>query len=192
MLGKCLPHVKMGIHYVYEPGTSFALDPAAGAEDEVSAYHGWQICKEAYFFMATSNRRAAQRLSIQLDVLYRKASPILGGIRIAKTVNVSVGGICFHTTDDSLVTGMILEVKLRILPRHGVFEMGGRMRGLVQVLRVHKTGQGIGGSPSDHALFIVAAKFCQRPTSCEVRPLLKPGPFKDLHRRSCHVNAIID
>src|SRR3990172_7942523 len=122
MLGKCLPHVKMEFHYGHEPGTSFALYPAAGAEDEVSAYHGWQICKEAYFFMAISNRRAAQRLSIQLDVLYRKASPILSGVRIAKTVNVSTGGICFHTRDDSLVTGMILEVELRILPRHGVFE----------------------------------------------------------------------
>ena len=192
MLGKCLPNVEMDFHYGPGPGTSFALDLTAATEDEVSAYHGWLICKEAYFFMATANRRAAQRLSIQFDVLYRKASPILGGFKIAKTLNVSVGGICFHTSDDTLLVGTILEVKLRILPRHGVFEMGGRMRGLVQVLRVHKTGQGIGGSPSDHALFIVAAKFCQRPTSCEVRPLLKPGPFIDLHRRSCHVNAIID
>ena len=192
MVGKWLSNVKLGFHPRCYPGTSFAFVPDAGIEDEVSAHHGWQICKEAFFFMATANRRAAQRLSIQFDVLYRKASPILGGFKIAKTLNVSVGGICFHTTDDTLLTGTILEVELRILPRHGVFEMGGRMRGLVQVLRVHKTGQGIGGSPSDHALFIVAAKFCQRPTSCEVRPFLKPGPFKDLHRRSCHVNAIID
>jgi len=158
----------------------------------VSAYHGWQICKEAFFFMAIANRRAAQRLSIQFDVLYRKANPILGGFKIAKTLDVSVGGICFHTTDDTLLIGTILEVELRILPRHGVFEMGGRMRGLVQVLRVHKTRPGIVGSSSDQALFIVAAKFCQRPTSCEVRPFQKPGPFKDLDRRSCHVNAIID
>ena len=178
----------------YKPGlgTSFALDLTAGTQDEVSAYHGWLICKEAYFFMDTANRRAAQRLSIHFDVLFRKANPILGGFQIAKTLNVSAGGICFHTADDTLLTGTILELELRILPRHGVFEMGGRMRGLVQVLRVHKTRSGIGGSPSDQTLFIVAAKFCQRPTSCEVRPFQNPSPFKDLICRSCHINTIID
>jgi hypothetical protein len=192
MLGKCLTNVKMDFRYGPGPGTSFALGLAAGTEDEVSAYHGWLICKEAYFFMATANRRAAQRLSIQFDVLYRKASPILGGFKIAKTLNVSVGGICFHTTDDTLLTGTILDVELRIPPRHGVFEMGGRIRGLIQVLRVHKTKPGLGVSPLDQAFSIVAAKFCRRPTSCEVLACHGPGPFKDLYRRSCHVNAIID
>ena len=183
MFWKCLSTVKMDSCYRLGPGTSFALDLTAGTQDEVSAYHGWLICKEAYFFMDTANRRAAQRLSIHFDVLFRKANPILGGFQIAKTLNVSAGGICFHTADDTLLTGTILEIELRILPRHGVFEMGGRMRGFVQVLRV---------TPLDQTLSIVAAKFCHRPTSYEVRSCHGPGSFKDLYSRSCHVNAIID
>ena len=113
--------------------------------------------------MATSNRRTTERLSLQLDVLYRRTGPILGGSQSARTLNVSVGGICFHTTDDSLRAGLILEIELRIPPRHGVLEMGGRMRGIAQVLRVRQSHP-VRDDPGLGGRCVVAARFCQPPT----------------------------
>ena len=183
-------NVKMSCLAHPDAGTSFATVAVAGAEDEVSAYHGWLICKEAYYFMATSDRRATRRLSVQLDVVYRKAGPILGRLKSARTQNVSAGGICFHTADDSLRAGTILQVELRIPPRHGVLETGGRLCGLAQVLRAHESCPGRDDRRSG-GLFLVAARFCHRPTLCEVGPSQEPGPLKDLHSRPRHVDAAV-
>ena len=160
----------------------------------MSAYHGWLICKEAYFFMATSDRRSYQRLSVQLDILYRKPGPILGQLREARTSNVSVGGVCFRTMDDSLRAGTILEVELRIPPLYGVLETGGRIHGLAQVLRAEKSHPTHEDPHSDDPCYIiiVAARFCHRPVLSQFRVSLGPGPFKDLNRRPGHVHAIVD
>jgi len=143
--------------------------------------------------MATSDRRSYQRLSVQLDILYRKPGPILGQLREARTSNVSVGGVCFRTTDESLRADTILEVELRIPPLHGVLETGGRIRGLAQVLRAEKSHQTQEDPQSDGPCYMtVAVRFCRRPTLSQFRLSLGPSPFKDLDRRPGHIHAIID
>jgi hypothetical protein len=142
--------------------------------------------------MTTSDRRTTRRLSCQFDVSFRRAGPILGQLRTATMRNVSMGGVCFHTTDDSLRAGTVIEIELQVPPRHGVLERGGRMRSLALVLWVeageptHDPAQS--GTPGS----VVGAQFFHRPTLCEADLSRKPDAFKDFLRRPGHVHAAIE
>ena len=133
--------------------------------------------------MITSDRRTSRRLSFQFDMSYRRAGPILGQIRSATVQNVSVGGVCFHTMDDSLRPGTIIEVELQVPPRHGVLEGGGRLSGRACVRWAQNAH-----SRSDGAGSVVGAQFCDRPILREAGP----DAVKDLLRRAGHVHGIVE
>jgi len=142
------------------------------------------------FFMATSDRRSARRISVQLDVVYRKAGPIVGQPRYATTLDVGVGGACFRTADDSLRVGMILEVELRVQPRAGVLETGGSMTGLAQVLRTQPSPPAPERPGPDKA-FLIAVKFCRRPTLSAVQPSETPRALEHLDSGTRHIHTTV-
>jgi hypothetical protein len=109
--------------------------------------------------MITLDRRVSRRLSLRFDMSYRRQGSDAARSSRGTLWNVSMGGICFHTTDDTLETGAVIEIVLHVPPRHGVLEKGGCVSGLARVLWSSR-----GDSESDCAARVVGAQFCERPS----------------------------
>jgi hypothetical protein len=108
--------------------------------------------------MITSDRRISRRLSLRFNMSYRRHGSDAARTSGATLRNVSMGGICFRTTDDTLEAGTVIEIVLHVPPRHGVLERGGRISGLARVLWSSRD-QGA----SDCVASVVGAQFCERP-----------------------------
>ncbi len=111
--------------------------------------------------MDGSDKRKYKRLTIKLDLSYRKADSTVAKPRTGCTVNVSPGGLYFETAADVFKPGSLLKVELSIPPTTGLLESGGSISGLGKVLRAHT----ISGSRTDTELPSVrsgvALEFCQ-------------------------------
>jgi hypothetical protein len=109
--------------------------------------------------MVTSDRRTYRRLSLRFDMFYRRQGTDAVSSRRGTLQNASAGGICFHMTDDTLEAGTVIDVVLRVPPRHGVLEEGGRVSGRAQVLWSSRQQTESGGRAC-----VVGARFCDRPS----------------------------
>ncbi|MDH4240805.1 MAG: PilZ domain-containing protein [Phycisphaerae bacterium] len=111
--------------------------------------------------MSGSDKRKYKRLTIKLDLSYRKVNSTTKKSHAGCTVNVSPGGLYFETAADVFKPGSLLKVELSIPPTSGLLEFGGSISGLGKVLRVHT----ISGSRTDTELPSVrsgvALEFCQ-------------------------------
>ena len=111
--------------------------------------------------MNVSDKRKYKRLTIKLDLSYRKADSTSKKSHTGCTVNVSPGGLYFETAADVFKPGSLLKVELSIPPTSGLLEFGGSISGLGKILRTHT----ISGSRTDTELPSVrsgvALEFCQ-------------------------------
>ena len=111
--------------------------------------------------MSESDKRKYKRLTIKLDLSYRKADSTVKKSHAGCTVNVSPCGLYFETADDVFKLGSLLKVELSIPPTSGILEFGGSISGLGKVLRANT----ISGSRTDTELPSVrsgvALEFCQ-------------------------------
>ena len=111
--------------------------------------------------MSGSDKRKYKRLTIKLDLSYRKADSTAKKSHAGCTVNVSPGGLYFETAADVFKPGSLLKVELSIPPTSGLLEFGGSISGIGKVLRAHT----ISGSRTDSELpsvrSAVAMEFCQ-------------------------------
>lgn len=111
--------------------------------------------------MSGSDKRKYKRLTIKLDLSYRKADSNAKKSHAGCTMNVSPGGLYFETAADVFKLGSLLKVELSIPPTSGLLEFGGSISGLGKVLRTHTNS----GSRTDTELPSVrsgvALEFCQ-------------------------------
>lgn len=111
--------------------------------------------------MGGSDKRKYKRLTIKLDLSYRKVDSPAKKSYAGCTVNVSPGGLYFETAADVFKLGSLLKVELSIPPTSGLLEFGGSISGLGKVLRAHT----ISGSRTDTELPSVrsgvALEFCR-------------------------------
>lgn len=111
--------------------------------------------------MNVSDKRKYKRLTIKLDLSYRKADSTAKKSHAGCTVNVSPGGLYFETAADVFKLGSLLKVELSIPPTSGLLEFGGSISGIGKVLRAHT----INGSRTEAELPSVrsgvALEFCQ-------------------------------
>ncbi|MHC4076151.1 MAG: PilZ domain-containing protein [Planctomycetota bacterium] len=111
--------------------------------------------------MDGSDKRKHKRLTIKLDLSYRKVDSTAKKSYAGCTINVSPGGLYFETATDVFKIGSLLKMELSIPPTSGLLEFGGSMSGLGKVLRTHT----ICGSHTDTKLPSirsgVAMEFCQ-------------------------------
>ena len=111
--------------------------------------------------MSLSDKRKYKRLTIKLDLSYRKVDSMAKKSHASCTVNVSPGGLYFETAADVFKLGSLLKVELSIPPTSGMPEFGGSISGLGKVLRTHT----ISGSRTDTELPSVrsgvALEFCR-------------------------------
>ncbi len=115
--------------------------------------------------MITSDRRSSRRLSLRFDMSYRRQGSDPARSSRGTLENVSMGGICFHTTDDTLRAGTVIEIVLHVPPCHGVLEKGGCISGLARVLWASRSH-----TASDCAASVVGAQFYERPRLALVDP----------------------
>lgn len=106
----------------------------------------------------TSEKRKYKRLSIKLDLSYRKAGSAAEKFYTGHTVNVSPGGLYFETAAEAFEPGDLLRVELTIPPTVGLLQFGGRISGLARVLRTCSISESL---PS--ARYGVALEFCRSP-----------------------------
>jgi len=85
---------------------------------------------------------------------------------------------------------MILEVELRVQPRAGVLETGGSMTGLAQVLRTQPSPPAPERPGPDKA-FLIAVKFCRRPTLSAVQPSETPRALEHLDSGTRHIHTTV-
>jgi hypothetical protein len=111
--------------------------------------------------MSRSDKRKYKRLTIKLDLSYRKVDSTAKKSYDGCTVNVSPGGLYFETAADVFKLGSLLKVELSIPPKSGLLEFGGSISGLGKVLRANT----ISGSRTHTELPSVrsgvALEFCQ-------------------------------
>jgi hypothetical protein len=111
--------------------------------------------------MGGSDKRKYKRLTMKLDLSYRKADSRAKKSYAGCTVNVSPGGLYFETAADVFKPGSLLKVELSIPPTSGLLEFGGIISGLCKVLRTRT----ISGSRTDIGLPSVrsgvALEFCE-------------------------------
>jgi hypothetical protein len=110
------------------------------------------------FFMTISDRRISPRLSLRFGMSYRRQGHSQTESSDAAVRNVSTGGICFQTMDETLCAGTMIEISLRVPPRHGVLEDGGCIMGRARVLWSARPQ-----SESNHEGHVVGAQFHDRP-----------------------------
>jgi len=111
--------------------------------------------------MCMSDKRKYKRLTIKLDLSYRKVDSTAKRSHAGCTVNVNPGGLYFETEADVFKLGSLLKVELSIPPTSGLLEFGGSISGLGKVLRADT----INGSHTETELPSVrsgvALEFCQ-------------------------------
>jgi len=116
--------------------------------------------------MGGSERRKSQRLPIKLDLSCRKVGSETHKLHTGRTANVSSGGLYFETEAGAFKPGNLLEVELSIPPRPGVLEFGGKISGLVRVLRADIIHDSPIGTDLAFGRYGVALQFCQSPKLC--------------------------
>lgn len=121
-----------------------------------------QLCKEA--LVGGSEKRKHRRLSVNLDLSYRKVDSTDGTSHRGCTLNAGPGGLYFQTPAGPFKPGSLLQVELSIPPTAGILEFGGRISGFAKVLRVERGGVLSPGGSSPAGGCGVAVQFCGRPT----------------------------
>jgi len=108
--------------------------------------------------MSRSEKRKYKRLPITLDLSCHKAGSTMEEFYTGRTVNVGPGGLYFETATGVFKPGNLLKVDLSIPPTTGLLEFGGRISGLVRVLRTCNIDDSLLS-----AKYGVAVEFCQSP-----------------------------
>ena len=113
--------------------------------------------------MSRSDRRKYRRLALKLDISCRKVGCPRHKPHVGCTGNVSPGGLYFETVEASFRPGDLLTVELSIPPTVGLLEFGGKIAGVGNVLRTHKTKL---ASEFSSDRYGVALEFCRSPKLC--------------------------
>ncbi|OHB77922.1 MAG: hypothetical protein A2Z25_17000 [Planctomycetes bacterium RBG_16_55_9] len=116
--------------------------------------------------MDRPDKRRYERLRAVFGISCRKIGSRMAHVREGQTVNVSPGGLYFHTAADSFKRGDLLKIELLIPPKPGQLEFGGKMEGVAKVLRAENITDYSTGEASPGSGYGVALQFCRPPKFC--------------------------
>ena len=107
-----------------------------------------------------AEKRKHRRLAIRLGILCRKVGVPGEEFLKGSTLNVSTGGLFFHTTSGNIKSGDLLNVELDVPPTSGLLELGGTISSYGRVLRIGEI-ENSGSNLRDG--YGVAVEFCKSP-----------------------------
>lgn len=116
--------------------------------------------------MAGSEKRKYQRLPVKLDLSFCKVGSAVEKWYSGRIMNVSTGGLYFHTSTDAFKPGNLLSVVLSIPPTTGLLEYGGRISGFARVLRAEQIDQPLPRVSLPSSRYGIAAEFCHSLKFC--------------------------
>ena len=112
--------------------------------------------------MDGSEKRKFARLGVEFDLSCRQVGSSVEQLYSGRTVNISTGGLYFHTDIDTLKPGSLVKIDLSIPPESGMLEFGGRISGFGRILRTDTIKE---ISPGKSCCG-VALEFCRTPQFC--------------------------
>ena len=108
-------------------------------------------------------KRRYPRLSIKLDLFYRRLGTSTPKLHVGTVVNIAAGGLYFETNASHLEHGSLAEVNIEVTPDVGRLQFGGTMRATATVVRTEtiqtSPHTGLRASP----VHGVAMQFCRPP-----------------------------
>ncbi|MHC4344992.1 MAG: PilZ domain-containing protein [Planctomycetota bacterium] len=114
--------------------------------------------------MRWCEKRQYKRVAVELELSCRKVGSPDEKAHSGRTVNVSPGGVYFHTGGQVFSAGDMLRVELSVPPNVGQLEFGGRVCALGRILRKEPAG---GGGNASRGEWGLALEFCQSPRVSE-------------------------
>ena len=107
------------------------------------------------------DRRRHRRLSLRLEVLFRRVDSSVADARSGKTLNVSTGGMLIEINnhEHDYRTDELLSIDMNVEPSEGMLEYGGKLSNHARVARIHTTS----GRGRKNPKTQIAVQFCEPP-----------------------------
>ena len=107
------------------------------------------------------DRRRHRRLSLRLEVLFRRVDSSVADARSGKTLNVSTGGMLIEINnhEHDYRTDELLSIDMSVEPSEGMLEYGGKLSNHARVVRIHTASERDHKNPKTQ----IALQFCEPP-----------------------------